>query len=186
MNKILLVNRPASADIRFLTILDRRLLTATFEDCWSWFPPLVRFLCPPPLLRTEGGVMDLRTTPRGREEDGETPLDTMAWVWRRPNDDATVEVKLQKSQTLMWYQNFVTGGYPLLFLAYWRSRVLTVGIVVGKFVCLVEPSNKDREARSSLLCSVPLGLQSCSVPLGLQSWAVPYRGGIFPRETIAP
>ena len=184
MNKILLVNRPASADIRFLTILDRRLLTATFEDCWSWFPALVRFLCPPPLLRTEGGVMDLRTTPRGREEDGETPLDTMAWVWRRPNDDATVEVKLQKSQERMWWVPKLCYR-RLLFLAYWRSRVLTVGIV-GKFVSLVEPSNKDREVRSSLLCSVPLGLQSCSVPLGLQSWAVPYRGGIFPRETIAP
>ena len=133
MNKILLVNRPASADIRFLTILDRRLLTATFEDCWSWFPPLVRFLCPPPLLRTEGGVMDLRTTPRGREEDGETPLDTMAWVWRRPNDDATVEVKLQKSQTLMWYQNFVTGGYSGLIFGHFFGNSTQLELAVFEF-----------------------------------------------------
>ena len=41
-------------------------------------------------LRTLGGVIDLKTTPRGTDTDDP---DTMAWVWR-PKEDATVEVNV--------------------------------------------------------------------------------------------
>ena len=58
------------ATLRLLTILDSlRLMSGGF------------------FLRTEGGFMDLKTTPKGTDTDDP---DTMAWVWR-PKEDATVE-----------------------------------------------------------------------------------------------